>query len=227
MIHIEPVMKNSSSETLYRFSAYFDGKWQVLQDYSKDNSYNWQPTWDTNYTVKVDVKNENSKSDAEDSKQINYEIQNNLNIIEPKLDFVTNGPLVYTNVPKSIVLHHIQARFATVYDIHRWHMDRTWAGIGYHYYIRYDGSIYRGRPENAKGAHCPPANYSSIGIACEGDFMVEKSMTSAQKKSLIALGKYIKNKYNIHEVYGHKDLYSTDCPGRYFPLQEMKNTILR
>ena len=50
-----------------------------------------------------------------------------------------------------LVLHHAEAEKATVEDIHRWHLDNGWIGIGYHYYVRKDGSVWRGRPEDTIG----------------------------------------------------------------------------
>nr|WP_286675538.1 hypothetical protein [Clostridium sp. ZBS18] len=35
--------------------------------------------------------------------------------------------------------------------------------------------------------------------------------------------KYLFNKYGTLAIYGHKELYNTDCPGTNFPLQDFKN----
>jgi N-acetyl-anhydromuramyl-L-alanine amidase AmpD len=132
-----------------------------------------------------------------------------LNIINSNLQFRS---LSYGNHPDTIVLHHAEASHCTIQDIHQWHLNNGWAGCGYHYLVRKDGSIYTGRPENAIGAHCPSENTHSIGICAEGEYMHE-AMPQVQKQSLIELGIYIKNKYGINRVGGHKEFYSTDCPG--------------
>lgn len=98
------------------------------------------------------------------------------------------------------------------------------AGIGYHYYVRKDGSIYRGRPENMAGAHCNGINSISIGICAEGNFS-EETMPNVQKQALIELVKDIKSRYDIKWVRGHKEILSTSCPGTNFPLEEIKNVI--
>lgn len=98
------------------------------------------------------------------------------------------------------------------------------AGIGYHYYVRKDGSIYRGRPENMAGAHCNGINSISIGICAEGNFS-EETMSNVQKQALIELVKDIKSRYDIKWVRGHKEILSTSCPGTNFPLEEIKNVI--
>lgn len=56
-----------------------------------------------------------------------------------------HGALKMRAATKYIVLHH-RAGSGTVESIHAEHIARGWAGIGYHFYVRRDGSIYRGRP---------------------------------------------------------------------------------
>lgn len=146
-----------------------------------------------------------------------------MNIIETNLSF---GSLSYGNKPNAIVLHHAEWSKCSVEDIHRLHKNSFgWSGIGYHFFVRKDGSIYRGRPENAIGAHAKNHNTNTLGICAEGSYMRE-TMTEAQKRAIINLGQYLKNKYGISKVYGHKELMSTDCPGTNYPLGEIRNAIL-
>ncbi len=142
-----------------------------------------------------------------------------MNIINPKLRF--KGSLQKRTQTKYIVLHHADASKASVYDIHSWHLKRGWAGIGYHFYVRKDGTICQGRPVNTVGAHVYGHNSYSIGICAEGDYMREV-MSPAQKKALVELIAYIKTTYPQAKVVGHKDLMATDCPGKNYPLQEFK-----
>ena len=58
-----------------------------------------------------------------------------------------------------------------------------WAGIGYHYYITKDGTIWASRPDCTVGAHASGGNSDSIGICFEGDYDVEGTMPDAQKKT--------------------------------------------
>lgn len=132
------------------------------------------------------------------------------------------GTLVLNNKPSKIVLHHAEAAKCSVEDINAWHKNNGWAGIGYHYLIRKDGSIYRGRPEKAQGAHCPGANTNSIGICFEGSY-IKETMAVAQYNSGIELINDIRGRYGEMPIYGHKDLYSTDCPGSNFPLEDFRS----
>ena len=111
---------------------------------------------------------------------------------------------------------HAQAKTCSVEDIHQWHLKKGWSGIGYHFLVRKDGTIYQGRPEDTIGAHAKGANHDSIGICAEGDFMKEE-MNPLQLNALIDLVSYIKNKYHLSSIKRHKDVASTDCPGTHFP----------
>lgn len=140
-----------------------------------------------------------------------------MNIIETNLKFNSNYSTRSGN-PEGFVLHHAAAN-GSVYDVHNWHLANGWAGIGYHFYVRKDGSVYRGRPEDWIGAHTVGHN-SKIGICAEGNFEIDL-MGAAQRNAIIELLDYLRSKYGNLEVYGHRDLDSTDCPGKNYPFDEI------
>lgn len=96
---------------------------------------------------------------------------------------------------------------ANVEKIRRWHMDKGWNDIGYHYVIRRDGRVEIGRPNTQRGAHVYGANAQSIGICCEGhgDF---EDHTTAQREALIALCRVLLRKYKLtpYDVLGHREV---------------------
>ena len=125
-----------------------------------------------------------------------------------------------TNV---IVLHHAAAHTCTAQQIDNWHKGNGWSGIGYHFFIRKDGSIYRGRPEWAVGAHASGRNSDTIGVCVEGNYEEEKTMPQAQKEAVKEVLRYLKGKYPKAELKGHRDVGATGCPGKYYPMSEMVN----
>lgn len=129
-------------------------------------------------------------------------------------------PLSKRKTTDVLILHHAAAKSCTADDVHRWHLSNGWAGIGYHYFVRKDGTIYRGRPEDTVGAHSYGANSHSIGVCFEGDYQVEAEMPAAQLAAGQALVADIKRRWGITKVIGHRDVAgsTTDCPGKYFPL---------
>lgn len=144
-----------------------------------------------------------------------------MNIIEKTYNWAM--PLSKRATTDLLILHHAAAASCTAEDVHRWHVSNGWAGIGYHYLVRKDGTIYRGRPEDTVGAHAYGANSHSIGVCFEGNYQLEAEMPAAQLAAGQALVADIKRRWGITKVIGHKDVAgsTTDCPGKYFPLAEM------
>lgn len=121
-----------------------------------------------------------------------------------------------------IVLHHAAATVCSARQIDSWHKEKGWAGIGYHYFVRKNGDIYRGRPEWSIGAHVQGMNHCSIGICAEGDFQKEVSMSDPQKRSIQNLIDSIKMHYPNAKIVGHREIGNSDCPGKHYPLDYFK-----
>lgn len=142
-----------------------------------------------------------------------------------KVNFPTNGGPYGTNNPQYLILHHADMN-GSVLDVNRVHLDRGFWEIGYNYYVRKDGSIWQGRPENCEQANCYNYNTNSVSICAEGNFM-EDTMSDAQKQAIIEVGRWIEGRYgNKLQVKGHKELQATDCPGTNYPLSEIKSAIV-
>lgn len=122
---------------------------------------------------------------------------------------------------KYLVLHHADATKCTVQDVHKWHLNKGYSGIGYHFFVSKKGEIYEGRPIESVGAHCYGFNKCSIGICAEGDF-TKDIMPDIQKKAINEILLYLKNIYPKAEIKGHKELTATACPAPNFPLEELK-----
>ena len=75
------------------------------------------------------------------------------------------------------IIVHCTATFAdqrvTVADIARWHKQRGWKTIGYHYVVDQDGNVFPGRPLEQAGAHCLDHNKNSIGVVYCGGLNAE------------------------------------------------------
>jgi len=137
-------------------------------------------------------------------------------IKETNLDF---GSLSNRATTDMIVLHHTGENDidASAEQIHSWHLNQEWAGIGYHFVIRKDGTIERGRPEWAVGSHAYGETSHSLGIHLSGDFEQTKP-TENQIDSCSALIADLCEKYNIscdrEHIVGHGELMPTACPGK-------------
>jgi hypothetical protein len=146
-----------------------------------------------------------------------------VNIINKNLSF---GNMTLTNKPNMLIVHHLEAEGTnwTIETIHNMHKNENgWAGIGYHYYIRLDGTVYKGRPDNAIGSHCLGCNNNTLGISFEGNYDSRTTMPTAQFNAWCELKSYLAGLYGNVPVYGHKEKGSSECPGKNFPLEKVKS----
>lgn len=105
-------------------------------------------------------------------------------------------------------------------DIHRWHLERGWDGIGYHQVIKLDGTVENGRPHYWIGSHASGFNQNSLGICLIG----RDEFSDAQWRSLEGLVLALHSEYPDAEVLGHHDLNShKPCPN--FDVKEWWATV--
>ena len=104
----------------------------------------------------------------------------------------------------------------TAEDIDRWHKQRGFDRIGYHYVIDLDGTIEPGRDLDCIGAHCKGHNVNSIGICYIGgvdaNLKPKDTRTPEQKSSLLLLLKFLRAKFPDAKIYGHRDFSDKACP---------------
>lgn len=94
-------------------------------------------------------------------------------------------------------------------QIDEWHKQRGWkspSGVhcGYHYIVRRNGTVERGRPDSEKGAHVEGKNSSTLGVVWVG----EKLPTSVQYTALVQIVHALMVKYSvdIDKVQGHCEI---------------------
>lgn len=102
-------------------------------------------------------------------------------------------------------------------DIDKWHKERGWECIGYHYVIKLNGAIEEGRSVSYMGAHCKGHNSDSIGICYIGgldkDHKPKDTRTPEQKEAIKGLCLALFKKYRAAKLYGHRDFEpKKDCP---------------
>jgi hypothetical protein len=141
-----------------------------------------------------------------------------------------------------IVLHHTASNIGSVDTIHEEHLKRKdkkgnhWLGIGYHFVIgngqgMTDGEIeptFRWR-QQIQGAHAGVADFNQrgIGIVLIGNFE-RTPPTDAQVTSVKKLVGILKQEYGIDrtKVIGHGDVKATECPGKLFPMNEIRDSMV-
>jgi N-acetyl-anhydromuramyl-L-alanine amidase AmpD len=93
------------------------------------------------------------------------------------------------------------------------HQARGFAGCGYHFFIRKDGTVHTGRPLEKIGAHVQGFNAHSVGICYEGGLDANNkpkdTRTPPQKLAILSCiqdAMTFAGKGNVKRIIGHRDL---------------------
>lgn len=95
-------------------------------------------------------------------------------------------------------------------EIDRWHRQRGFRCIGYHYVIRRDGNVETGRDLDEVGAHVEGYNSVSYGVCMVGGVtesgVPDNNFTSPQFTSLVKIIEQLLVRAPKAEVLGHRDI---------------------
>lgn len=118
-----------------------------------------------------------------------------------------------------IILHCTATQEGKDYNvatIKKWHRQRGFSDIGYHYLIRLNGTIEKGRPIEQIGAHVKGQNAYSIGISYVGG--VDKNLnpkdtrTYRQKAAIKRLLQDLWKQFPDATLHGHYEFANKACP---------------
>ena len=120
---------------------------------------------------------------------------------------------------KYVVIHHsVTSHDATPDDIALLHKARGWGGIGYHFVITKNGTVYYVGDVGTARANVLNMNEKVIGICLIGDF-TKHLPSDEQIVSAHYLCKFFidnaqwPNVKSWEDIVGHKELQATACPG--------------
>lgn len=112
-----------------------------------------------------------------------------------------------------------EGRDIDIETIRKWHKDLGWRDVGYHYVVKLDGTIQKGRPDSDVGSHVAGHNQTTIGICYVGGLAkdgktAKDTRTDAQKRALVTLLKTLKARYPKAKIWGHRDFpkVAKACP---------------
>ena len=131
-----------------------------------------------------------------------------------------------------IIIHCSATRASQVVlleDIRRWHLERGFSDIGYHFIVHQNGWIDYGRPLSLPGAHCKGHNHDSIGICYIGGLddngIPCDTREPLQKLSLEFIVRRMLNKYPRATVHGHNEFANKACP--CFDMDEFRKEVFK
>lgn len=103
-------------------------------------------------------------------------------------------------------------------EIRKWHLEKGWSDIGYHFVINRKGVIQTGRPVDKPGAHVKGHNADSIGICLVGGIneqgKADANFTFSQYSALHNLVSNLLVSYPEVTILGHRDFPGVQkaCP---------------
>ena len=136
--------------------------------------------------------------------------------------------------PLKIVVHHSatfdgpEYSWPAIWDYHVNH--NGWLKIGYHAGIELVGTrpmLQLGRLWDEDGAHCLGYNSVALGFCFVGDY-THVPPSDAVLREGAQLIRFWMKLYNIgvENVYAHRELNSTSCPGAAFPMDALKALLV-
>tara|TARA_R110002049_G_scaffold136795_3_gene296658 strand:+ start:95 stop:532 length:438 start_codon:yes stop_codon:yes gene_type:complete len=130
-----------------------------------------------------------------------------------------------------IILHCTatpEGRDISAATVKKWHTDKGWSDIGYHYVVKLDGTVEEGRPVERQGAHVRGRNKDSIGVSyvggCDASMNPKDTRTEDQVLSLDELIANLLDRYPGSTLHGHNEFSSKACPS--FDVQEEYKDII-
>lgn len=119
------------------------------------------------------------------------------------------GAKVNCHSEKNSVIFDLQGVMAS-------HSKRNYGDVGYHFIVDYVGRVWEGRSLKYQGAHVLGENIRNIGVMFLGNFEMQEP-SAGQVRALTELTGFLRERYRIRkqEVYGHRDLGQSLCPGRH------------
>lgn len=107
-------------------------------------------------------------------------------------------------------------QYVDAMNIDRWHRERGFKYIGYHYVVLLDGHVEKGRRDCEPGAHCKGQNAHSIGVCYIGgldeNMQPADTRTKAQRVALRELVERLQRLYPGATVHGHREFARKACP---------------
>jgi N-acetylmuramoyl-L-alanine amidase len=147
------------------------------------------------------------------------------------------GPDVPRNAWRYIVIHHSSTTRGNARSFGTMHRRKGWSSLAYHFVITNgrggpDGHLEVGPRwwQQKHGAHAGRLHgevlaeerngYNEFGIGiCVVGNLEHSPPTEKQLRTLVGLVAHLKKQFDIplDNIFGHKHVRSTDCPGRNFP----------
>jgi N-acetylmuramoyl-L-alanine amidase len=123
------------------------------------------------------------------------------------------------------VIHHSADPNGTPEKYAKYHVKtHGWPGIGYHFVIQKDGTIYQTNALETISYNVENYNTGTVGICLTGNFE-DELLQAAQKNSLIFLLKKLVEQLGPKSILPHSAFKATACPGEHIDTDEISQLV--
>ena len=155
-------------------------------------------------------------------------LQSESDMVNGEIPHGENPAFAPSGVPRRketnrVTFHHSASDFGDAETIHKWHTERGFACIGYHFVITKDGTIEHGRKLQLVGAHNAGRNADSIGVCVIGHFG-KYPMTAPQEEACARLY------HDLCRAYGKKlivECHHEKCPGKFVNRLDFQDVLAK
>lgn len=94
--------------------------------------------------------------------------------------------------------------------IRQWHLARGWKDVGYHYFVKKDGTIQQGRPIDQIGAHVFGHNDGTVGLCFSGRTEFTRAQAAAATGAIALIEAQVGKTLELHSHNEYTNLKT--CP---------------
>lgn len=123
------------------------------------------------------------------------------------------------------VVHHSATTTGTPQEYAKYHVEgHGWPGIGYHFVLQKDGTIYQTNALETISYGVEGNNTGSINICLTGNFETE-TLQAPQKDALVWLLRELGAQLGPKPILPHSAFKPTKCPGAHINTEEISQLV--
>jgi N-acetyl-anhydromuramyl-L-alanine amidase AmpD len=123
------------------------------------------------------------------------------------------------------VVHHSASSTGDPWTYAKYHVNtHGWPGIGYHFVIQKDGTIYQTNRLETVSFGVKDNNTGSVNICLTGQYETE-TPPADQINALVWLLKTLAEKVGAKPIVPHNSLTATKCPGEKVNMKEITKQV--
>ena len=125
-----------------------------------------------------------------------------------------------------VIIHHSATTTGTPEAYARYHVDeRGWPGIGYHFVIQKNGTVYQTNRLDTVSYHASGQNHRSVGICLTGNYDKELPPKPQQQATVRLIQRINDELGKPLRIAGHNAYAEKSCPGTNVSVEAINQSV--